>query len=348
MAIPEFNVQEQWIGNDTLADYTFDFTIHALSHLLIIVQDQNGELVYSVRGDDVSYLAGVVFDSVEGGGTITLQGVLPNQWVITALSANDAPSQPFEFKDKFSFTLERFEKALDYMMSAIQRVAWLAQRSIRVNDTFTDTFDAQLPATLVPNAFLKVKSTGDGIDFGPTEDGLVEQVNSAAANALASEVIAAQAAADAIAQEASAATAAANALNAATGAQSSASSAAASAALASTFTSGIVHRGPFADIPANTNANLLGEVTSHTAFTMVEYKARILRGTTVFARQDFTIFYRNGAWELNLEGDSYADLAADHGVTFTVDPTTAQINAAVANDGGSNAIIDFNKIQWAV
>ncbi len=346
MSIPDFNVQEQWIGDSTLTDYTFDFTIQDVLHLVVIVQDSLGNEVERVRGDDTSYLAGVVFDAINGGGTVSLQNVLPNSFVMTLLMANDAPTQPSEFKNKFSFTLERFELALDYMMTAIQRISWLATRSLRLNDVFSGDFDPQLPTLLVPDAFIKIKTDGTGFDFGPTKADLTAEVFAAEAAALASQVAAANSAA---ASSTSAAAALASQLasaNSASAASSSATAAAASAALAATFSSGIVYSGPFAAIAPNANLNLPGETTSHADFSMVEFVARIKRGNTVYARQEFSIFYRNGAWEIAIGPDLYADGGADHGVTFTCDSVTAQINAAVANDGGDNAVIDINKIRW--
>lgn len=347
MSVPAFNVQEQWIGDGTLAEYTFDFTIQALDHLIVIVQDTLGNEVERVRGSDTSYLSGVVFDAIDGGGTVTLQGVLANEFVITFLMANDEPTQPSEFKNKFSFTLERFESALDFIVTALQRVAWLAGRSLRINDVVATDFDPQLPAVLIPDAFLKVNEAGDGFDFGPTEEDLTDIVTAAATAALAAEVEAAEHAAQSAADAATAAAAAVSTATDATIAATAAADAAAAAALAATFT-GQVHSGPFAAIAPNANLNLPAEITDHTLITMVEYTARIIRGTTIYARQEFVIFYRNGAWKIAIGQNSYDDAGADHGVTFTVDPATAQINAAVANDGGSNAIIDLNKIGWDI
>lgn len=306
MAVPECIVKEQWLGNNALSSYTFDFTIQDLQHLLVIVQDSTGTEVYRLRGDDVSFLAGVTFDSKLGGGTISLQSVLPNGWILTALQANDAPTQPSEFKDKFSFTLERFELALDYMITSIQRVAYLAQRSLKIHDLDDSyAFNPMLPKGIADHAraTLIINSAANGFDYGPTSD----------------DILAAKTYSDA--------------------ASASASSAAASAA----SISGMVRSGPFAAIPPNTNLDL--ETIDHAIYTEVDYIARIKRGTTVYARVEFSIFYRNGAWEYAESTGRHADASSDPGVTFSVG-VGGTINAAVANDGGSSAIIDLNKILW--
>lgn len=108
----------------------------------------------------------------------------------------------------------------------------------------------------------------------------------------------------------------------------------------------IIHKGPWT-VGVGGNLNLPGEVTNGNIYTEVDYVARIRRGGTVYARQEFSIFFRGVTWEIAIAGDRYADAGSDHGVTFTVSPT-GQINAAVANDGGPDAIIDIEKNNWPV
>lgn len=334
MAVPECIVKEQWLGNNTLIDFTFDFTIQNLQHLEVLVQDTTGDEVERLRGDDITFLSGVVFDANKGGGTISLRTELPNGWVLTALQANDAPTQPSEFKEKFSFTLERFELALDYMITAIQRAAYLAQRSVKVHD-LDDSYDfnPMLPKNIGanPRATIVINANGNGFDYGPTVDDILEASgfkDAAAASAMS-----------ALAAEVSAEGALASAITAKNAAAASAAAAAASAA----SISGMVHSGPFAAIAPNTNADL--ETANFLTNTEVDYIARVKRGLLVYARIEFSVFYRNGAWELVMGETRRADASLTSGVTFTVGIGGA-INAAVANDGGSNAIIDLNKIQW--
>lgn len=341
MAVPEFNVKEQWIGTSQLTDYTFDFTIQDLKHLLLIIQDSFGNEVARVRGDDTTILASVIFDSKNGGGTISLKNELAIKYVLTALQANDAPTQPAEFKDKNSFTLELFELAMDYIITGVQRLAYLAQRSAKLHDLDDiDTFDVTLPRAMSanPRATIVINGAGTGFDLGPTVDVILEAEDFAAQSAASAQA----AAADVVLADQ--AVVAANV--SVTAAAASATAAAISAAQAAASAGLQAHTGPFTSIAPNTNSNLLGETTDSTKNRMVEYIVRIVRGTTVYARQQFIIFYRNGAWEIAIGQDLYADAGSDHGVTFTVNSVTAQINAAVANDGGSNAVIDIIKTNW--
>lgn len=108
---------------------------------------------------------------------------------------------------------------------------------------------------------------------------------------------------------------------------------------------GSVPTGPFS-VTQNSNADLSGELFSSTAYKQVDFVAQIIRGTTVFVRTEFSIFYRNGAWELAVGFDRYNANSGEHGVTWTVNTSTGQINAAVDNSGAGNATIKLQKILW--
>lgn len=108
--------------------------------------------------------------------------------------------------------------------------------------------------------------------------------------------------------------------------------------------SGAATTGPFT-VTNNSNSNLASETTDHTLFTQVDFVARVIRGTTVFSKVDFSIFYINGAWALVLGPERPSGV--DAGMTWTVDASTGQINAA-ADNGAGNATITLKKTQWAI
>lgn len=341
MSIEGFGYKEQWIGTGDTAEYTFDFKIFANSHLYFYLQDQLGNILAQFDGDDTDYIAQISFDPVNGGGTITLASDLDNQFILTAFMANDFPDQPTAFPNKLSFTLEAIEAALDYITTWGQRVAYLTQRSVKLHDLDDiDNFDMTLPRNLSdnPNGIITVNDAGDGFKIGQSLDALTEVVLEAQAACLASEIASANSASDASMR--------ADDSNTEADRAEAALAAVLAAIAAAPITNIIQHTGPFAAIAPGASANLLGEVTNSAVYTMVEYVVRIRRGIAGYGRQEFTIFFRNGAWEIAIGPDLYSDAGADHNVTFTVDPVTAQINAAVANDGGSNATIDINKINW--
>lgn len=214
MARSEFEVKEQWIGTGDLSAYTFNYKIEALLHLLLYVQDSTGALVagYPIRGDDIVLLSSVTFDSIGGGGTINLASVLPTDYVLTALLANDAPTQPSEYQTKASFTLPSFEAALDFLGGAIQRLAYMAQRSFRIHDLEdADDIDTMLPVGFSdnPGATLAINADGNGFAYGATLNDIASAEGYATAAAAARDAASASAIAAAISAAAAAASAAA-------------------------------------------------------------------------------------------------------------------------------------------
>jgi hypothetical protein len=323
MSRDNFTARQIYTGAGNLADYDFDFKIESLDQLLVIVIDASGNEIERVRGTDTTYLDSVDYDSDEGGGTVHLLANLQTGYKIGLFLANDAPTQPKEFKSKRNFSMSNIESALDFLAGEIQRVAWLAQRAIRLNDMSEDAFEPQLPIAPEGNRVLQFSSDGLSIIEGPTEAELLDAIAAAAAAAI------------------SEANAAAAAVAAATSASAAAAAAAAAAVSAAFLTSG-----PFT-VPVNTNANLAGEIFDHTVYKRIDFIANIVRGTGIFNSYEFSIVYRNGGWVLIDRGESWDDAGLASGVTFTVDGPTGQVNAAVANDGGSNAQIDLKKLYWA-
>lgn len=169
-----YNVKETYTGIGSLAVYTFDFKIEDKSQLEIIETNSLGVELQRVRGTDLVFLSSVVFNSVLGGGTVTLAANLPTGYKLIILLANDAPSQLSEFSNKTSFSLKRFEAALDFIAGAVQRLAYRGKQSIKIHDLEDEeTFNAQLPyglSTALGKAIV-VNATGDGLEFGPDLSG---------------------------------------------------------------------------------------------------------------------------------------------------------------------------------
>lgn len=189
---PLFEVIQQYVGDGTLVDYSFDFKIDDLAKIMVIQVSDLGVVSFRVRGDDAVYLTGVAFDAVEGGGTVTLAAVLPNNYRLILLLADDEPNQPSLFRNKLSFDLKTFEMAMDRFVGGLQRAAWLAQRALRINDIqdlTTEPFDSQLPYPVQAGVAIITKTDKTGITYGPTAD----QITNAQAYATAAQTAAAQA-----------------------------------------------------------------------------------------------------------------------------------------------------------
>lgn len=241
MSRSEFVVRSEYIGTGLLSAYTFDFKITALSQLLILVTNASFVKTFEVRGDDVTYLTSVTFSNRDGGGTVNLTTALPSGHHLTILLADDAPEQPYEFRDKGDFTLRRFEDALDVLGGAIQRLSYLASRSLKISDSLIDAepFDPTVPIFTTDDLDIdnsdKILAIGDdnaSIKLGPTTASIFTAEANATQAAIDAAAQAEGAAADAAAAATAAASSATDAATAETAAEAAADAADLSAASA--------------------------------------------------------------------------------------------------------------------
>ena len=133
MSRDEFDVREEYIGAGNLDTYSFDFKIEELSQLLVVEYNGTGVKTQRVRGDDTTYLSSVTFND-DGGGTVVLAANLTTDHKLVLLLANDEPTQPYTFRNRADFTLSRISAAFDWIAGAVQRAAYLGQRSLKLND----------------------------------------------------------------------------------------------------------------------------------------------------------------------------------------------------------------------
>lgn len=180
MARASYSPSQSYTGTGSLTAYTFSFKIESLTQLLVIVMNNLGVETQRVRGNDTTFLNSVTYDNIEGGGTVNLKAVLPSNYTILILEANDAPTQPFEFKNKTTFNLRSLELALDFVVGAVQRLAYLIQRSISLHESDNpNTFSPRLPAGISGIAnydrYLKIKNDGSGFEYGMTSDELITE-----------------------------------------------------------------------------------------------------------------------------------------------------------------------------
>lgn len=343
-------------GNGLVDEYDFDFKIEELDQLMVIVLNASGDEIQRVRGTDTTYLDNVVFDDENGGGTVVLKAVLPNNYKIFIIQANDAPTQPYKFRDKLSWTMRDIENAFDWIAGAVQRLSWLSQRGVRQHDADESDFDGQLPFPLEADRVLMIDPTGTSLVQGPTPSELAQaaadvltiqaavqdaedardQAQAAQAGAETAQGLAEAAVTDAEAAQLAAEDAQAAAETAQTAAEDAAADAQVSGFTALQFS-----------VNQNTSTNLTGEIYSSASVIVIDYIAYIRRGTTVFSRVDWTFVFRDGAWEAIFGGERFLlGTAAACGVTFTIDSVTGQIASDVDN-GAGNAIIDIKKILVA-
>lgn len=212
MSRASYEVKHIYTGTGLLDTYTFDFKIEEKKQLLVIETNAAEEETQRVRGTDLTYLSSVTFDAVDGGGTVVLAANLGPGSKLILLLANDEPTQPYEFRNKTSFTLKRFESALDWIAGAVQRLTYRSNQSIRIHDLDDEeTFNTMLdPGIDGPNNYdrvVKVNGDGTGFELGASYGDIDSAVDYAAA-ALASQNAAAVSAAAAAEDADDAATAA--------------------------------------------------------------------------------------------------------------------------------------------
>lgn len=109
---------------------------------------------------------------------------------------------------------------------------------------------------------------------------------------------------------------------------------------------GAITSGPFT-INANANQDLLGELFDHTVYEQVDFVVQTKRGTNTFTRSEFSIFFRNNAWELATGIDRWNIGSNDPAFIPTVDAASGQINIAIPNDGRGSATLKLKKTLWA-
>ena len=68
MAIPAYKPREEKVGTGLLSSYTFDFKAINKDQIRLIHTDENGVIVWDVRGDDVIHLTSVVLGPSADGG----------------------------------------------------------------------------------------------------------------------------------------------------------------------------------------------------------------------------------------------------------------------------------------
>jgi len=168
--IPQYAPRAEYVGDGATDEYTFDFKVADLEHLLIIQSTSLGVETFRVRGSDTTYLTSVDFDTIDGGGTVTLVTDVPLNSKLAILLANDEPLQEAEFKNKADFSLSRIEAALDVLAGAIQRLTFLANRSLKADQLLTDaTVSAvnwEIPTPVgQAGKTLAVNATEDGFEW---------------------------------------------------------------------------------------------------------------------------------------------------------------------------------------
>lgn len=315
-----FDPREEYLGTGSLATYSFDFKIVDAEELLILSVDGDGEEQFRIRGDDIgAYLSSVTIDD-EGGGSVTLAANLTSGHRLFLMLADDEPTQPQRWREQSAFTMRRIEDALDRVVGQVQRLAWLASRSLmlteRERDSVAGAVDRGLAVPTTAGAILAVNDDADGFTYGPTVAEVEGWKNDAEAAATAAEN--AQTAAEAAQVLAEAAQQAAEAAAASVG------------ALWESYTA-----------TQGTETVLTNETFDMTLYTGADFEVIVQRDTN-YCRATATAQVVSGTPRLVVSDERGEDLAAC-GAVLDLDVTGDDVTLTITLDAGNNADVQVKK-----
>lgn len=158
---PNYDIREVYVGNNVLANYTFDFKVSNLAHLKVIMLDELGVVVFDVRATDSTYFT-TTLNEDGVGGTITYAVPPSFNYTIIILLADDQPVQPANYGTDNKYTMKKIEQSFDSVVGQVQRMRYLLDRSLRIPDKIVSNFKAELD-TVFPEGVVVVSP--DGLKF---------------------------------------------------------------------------------------------------------------------------------------------------------------------------------------
>lgn len=335
----DYDPIEEYTGNGSLAAYDFDFKIEAKSQLRVLVYNASGVLQEDVRGTDTVYLSTVTFDSVDGGGTVTLKANLTSGYKLYLIQDNNAPEQTYQFRSKGSFSLKSIELALDLVLGPVQRLTDMMRRTLILPYFIDpDDFDTTLPTDLATqtNRVLIINSGGNGFDTGPNTD----------------EISAAQGHATSAAESATDAQSAEDNAEAAQAAAEAAQTAAEAAqAIVEGLTEGqwstwaehtLTAGGGATDLTTG-NGGERDETVDGVSYVAVIYEYAVIRGTTIFATGRIHLQYLNSSWQISYTPWYAGPTPVDHGITWSLGTSGSVATLRGAANAGDNATIHLSR-----
>lgn len=204
MTVETSGIRYAYAGNGSTTVFSFPRKFRRNSDLVVILKDdETGEETVQTITTHYS----VTGAGNNAGGSVTMV-TAPAVGETLVIYADPAPIQELDLEDLENMPAGEIEDSLDHMILVAQRLKDRADRSVRLSEGFSDTFDTRLPALLAqnPGAVFVVNEDGSGFAIGPTAD----QIAGASISADDAASSAAQSAAEAAASAASAAAAAAS------------------------------------------------------------------------------------------------------------------------------------------
>jgi hypothetical protein len=163
-----------YLGNGTLATYSFPYKISNLNQILIQVFDiPTNALVFSQLADiSNANVTSATFDAVSGGGTITLPANLAaNKKLILKLSM-ESNAQAYQFREQDDFKLRHIENALDALTTYVARLYEKSKRTLTFDDkaSYQEPLNNQITTLPVPYGIPIMNATGDALEMKTPTD----------------------------------------------------------------------------------------------------------------------------------------------------------------------------------
>lgn len=159
MSRPQYDIREVYNGNDVITDFTFDFKITNLGHLLVLLVNISDSLVdFSVRATDTTYFTTTI-NTDTNGGKIIFPAPVPTGKKLVILLADDVPIQGAQFSADSRYTMKKIEQSFDNLGGQIQRIKYQLDRSLRIPEKFTDAFNSEIN-DIIASAVVMIDETG--------------------------------------------------------------------------------------------------------------------------------------------------------------------------------------------
>jgi len=225
MTISTAGNRASYDGNGVTVAFSFPYRFLANADLVVLLVDTSDDSIETLVLDTDYTITGAL---ASGGGTVTLS-VAPPTLHKLIIYGNPAIKQLLDLIEYENMPAEEVERELDKLTLICARLSDQFNRSIKISDASTATFNPTLPVTPVPGATLALNEDGENIVYGPLVADLISAEAAAAASAAAAAASAGAAAASASSAATSASNSSTNATNAATSATNASNSATAAA-----------------------------------------------------------------------------------------------------------------------
>ncbi len=186
MTVSSTNNRESFAGNDVTTVFSFPNKFLKDADLVVILKtDATGVEVLQVITTNYTVLGA----GADVGGSVTML-VAPPTGKSLIILRDPAIIQETDLRENDSLPAESVEDEFDRGILVSQRLDDQIQRSSKLPDGFTATFNTDLPGLLPADTVIAVNSAGNGFVEGPT----ITDIADAAANAAAAAASAAAAA----------------------------------------------------------------------------------------------------------------------------------------------------------